>query len=359
MGAKISPPASRARGRFHKIEMTIPTLKKVLITGGREVGGLAAFANGLSEGFTALQIPCDVVPPGKIFRRWRDLRDPGVLKILSTTGVFAAPFARRAICVAHGFPRADAQGWARMAMIVTSFKLANSVSEARLVAVSDYVAAHLRGLFNLRVDATIRNPVRLSFLEAGLEVAGRRYITYVGRLIPAKNVHRLLPAMCDLQRENPELRICIIGDGPQRAELESYFRTDPPIEFTSDLDPLEVRRYLQRTKVFVSGNEMEPFGITYLEALSQGCTVAMPACGGGIEIAPDFVGTRVQLLPLSFERQGVLSALRRALNSTFAPVSLAGYEPQSVAEAYLEIGNGLLTKIEHRERTPCVSSRYV
>ena len=336
------------------------TPEKVLITSGHEVGGLTAFAAGLSEGFTALGIPSEVVSPGHIFKSWSDLRDPSVLKILSTTAVFAAPFARCAICVAHGFPRADAQGWARMAMIVASFKLANSLSQARLVAVSDYVAAHLRGLFNLKVDATIRNPLQLSFLEPSVEVAGRRYLTYVGRLIPAKNVHRLLPAMCDLQRENPDLRICIIGDGPQRAELESSFRTDPPIEFTGDLDPLEVRRYLQRTKVFVSGNEMEPFGITYLEALSQGCAVGMPACGGGVEIALDLVGARVQLLPLSFERQGVLSALRRALNSTGTPVSLAGYEPKAVAEAYLETGKSLLfTKTDHRERTPCASNRYV
>jgi glycosyltransferase involved in cell wall biosynthesis len=340
--------------------MKMEAPSKVLITGGREVGGLSAFASGLSEGFTALGFPTEVVPSAGIFRRWRELRDVRVLKILSTTAVFATPFARRAICVAHGFPRADAQGWIRMLAILSSLKLANSFPHTQLVAVSDYVAAHLRGLFNLRVDAVIRNPVQSCFLEPADESDERRYVTYVGRLLSAKNVHRLLPAMCDLQRENPGLRICIIGDGPLRAELESSFRTDPPIEFTGDLDPLQVRRYLQRTKVFVSGNEMEPFGITYLEALSQGCAVGMPACGGGVEIAPDFVGTRVQLLPLSFERQAVLSALRRALNSNGAPISLAGYAPKAVAKAYLEIGNSpLFTKIGHRERTPCISNRYV
>jgi glycosyltransferase involved in cell wall biosynthesis len=313
--------------------------QKVLITGGREVGGLTAFANGLSEGFAALGIPSEVIAPNEIFRRWHELRNPRVLKILSTTAVFALPFAaRRVICVAHGFPRADAQGWARMVAILASFKLANSSSQARLVAVSDYVAAHLRGPFNLRVDAVIRNPVQSCFLEPPDESCERRYLTYVGRLIPAKNVRRLLPAMCDLQRENPELRICIIGDGPQRAELEASFRTDPPIEFTGNLDPLEVRGYLRRTKVFVSGNEMEPFGITYLEALGQGCAVAMPACGGGLEVAPDLIGTRVQLLPLSFEHEGVLQALRRGLNCSAAAVPLPASGPESVAEAYLQVG---------------------
>jgi glycosyltransferase involved in cell wall biosynthesis len=314
------------------------TPEKVLITGGREVGGLNAFAAGLSEGFAALGIPSEVIAPNEIFGRWRDLRDPNVLKVLSTTAAFAAPFARRVICVAHGFPRADAQGWVRMAAIIGSFKLANSTSQTRLVAVSDYVAAHLRGPFNLRVDAVIRNPVRSCFLEPVDESGERRYLTYVGRLIPAKNIHRLLPSMCDLQRENPELRICIIGDGPQRAELESSFRTDPPIEFTGDLDSLKVRSYLRQTKVFVSGNEMEPFGITYLEALSQGCAVAMPACGGGLEIALPLVGTQVQLLPLSFERDRLLQVLRRAANCPSTPVSLAASAPASVAKAYLDMG---------------------
>jgi glycosyltransferase involved in cell wall biosynthesis len=314
--------------------------EKVLITGGHEVGGLAAFGAGLSEGFTAIGIPSEVVSPGRILKRWHDLRDPSVLKILSTTAVFAAPLARRAICVAHGFPRADAQGWGRMVAIIGSFKLANSCS-APLVAVSDYVAAHLRGPFNLRVDAVIRNPVQSCFLEPTNESGERRYLTYVGRLLPAKNVHRLLPAMCDLQKENPELRLCIIGDGPQREALQDSFRTDPPVEFTGDLDPLKVRSYLRRTKVFVSGNEMEPFGITYLEALSQGCAVAMPACGGGLEIALDQIDKRVYLLPLSFNREQVTTVLRRALSSPQTLVSMAAYQAKFVADAYLRVDVGL------------------
>src|SRR5882757_5922630 len=133
----------------------LPT--KVLITGGREVGGLSVFAEGLREGFTELGIAAEIISPSGILSRWRDLRDPGVLKILSTTAVFAAPFARRAICVAHGFPRPDAQGWPKTLAILASFKLANLSSDSRLTTVSDYVAVHLRAIYRLRVDAVIHN----------------------------------------------------------------------------------------------------------------------------------------------------------------------------------------------------------
>src|SRR6266704_2108752 len=109
---------------------------KVLITGGREIGGLTAFAGGLSEGFAALGIPSEVITPNEIFKRWRHSRAPGVLKILSTTAVFAAPFARRAIFVAHGFPCAAYQGWMKALSSIGSFKLAKMLSGAPVIAVS-------------------------------------------------------------------------------------------------------------------------------------------------------------------------------------------------------------------------------
>jgi glycosyltransferase involved in cell wall biosynthesis len=319
--------------------MTNP--EKVLITAGHEVGGLTAFAEGLSEGFTALGIPSEVISPNEIFKRWRDLRDAKVLKILSTTAVFAAPFARRAICMAHCLPRADTQGWRKTLAIFASFRLANAYSGTQLVAVSDYVAIHLQTIFNLRINAVIRNPLRSIFLERpDVSDQNRCYITYAGRLTPVKNLHSILPAICDLLDETPGLRLCIIGDGEQRAALERYVNGNLHVEFKGKQDPHSVREWLRRTKVFVSGNPTEGLGITYLEALSQGCVVAMPACGGGIEIDLGELGKSVHLLPLSLDRGEVTAVLHRALDSTITPVSLSAYEAKAVAKAYLRVDAG-------------------
>jgi glycosyltransferase involved in cell wall biosynthesis len=306
---------------------------KVLITGGREVGGLDAFARGLAEGFRELGIDSAVISPAQVFEMHQEMRDPGVLKILSTTAVFAAPMARRAICVSHGIARADAQGWLKMFAIPASYKLANWRSSTRFVAVSDYVAVHLRGLFKVRIDAVIHNPLQSIFFEP-YEESERRYLTFAGRLIRAKNVHRLLPAMCELQKENPGLRVCVIGDGPMRAELEASF---PGVEFTGNLSSLEVRAYLRQTKVFVSGTEMEALGIGYLEALSQGCAVAMPACGGGLEIALDQIGKRIHLLPLSWDRRTVTDVLRHASAVREPAADLSQFNCNAVARAYLSV----------------------
>jgi glycosyltransferase involved in cell wall biosynthesis len=317
--------------------MNLPEIRKVLLTEGREVGGLRAFARALAEGFKDIGYSAEIVPPRDILGRWRDLRDPSVLKILSTTAVFMVPFSRRTICVAHGFPRPDAQGWMRTLAILASLKLANWKDGCPLVAVSDYVAVHLRGVYGLRVDGVIRNPVQPMFTEPWEQKEDRRYLTYVGRLLPSKNMHRILPAMRRVLEEDSTMRICIVGDGPQRQELEDLARGDERVEFTGNCDSLEIRTRLRQTKVFVSGNEMEPFGITYLEALSQGCIVAMPACGGGLEIAPKLIGSQIRLLPISFEQQPIVDVLRKAVIGSGETISMVGHRASDVARAYLSL----------------------
>jgi glycosyltransferase involved in cell wall biosynthesis len=312
-------------------------VRKVLITGGRETGGLNGFAQALAEGFGSMGLAVEVIGPGAIFRRWRELRDPSILKILSTMAVFAAPFARHALCIAHGFPRPATQGWHRTLAILVSLKIANLSPHCRLVAVSHYIAAHLRGVYNLRVDATVRNPVQKIFSEPWIDAPERTHLAYVGRLISDKNVCRLLPAMQRLLDEDRRLRISIIGDGPLKRELERIAQGDPRIEFPGNLNSAGVLQRLRQTCVFLSGNEMEPFGITYLEALSQGCAVVMPACGGGLEIAPELIGSQIQLFPISFDEEGILSALRRALPNVGKAFPLNGYRAVDAAKAYLEV----------------------
>ncbi len=307
---------------------------RVLISGGHEIGGVASFAEGLCEGFAELGVPAEIVSPRRMAARWRDLRDPGVLKILSTTAVFAAPFARRAICVAHGFPRADMQGWIKTAGILASYKLAN-LSCCRLAAVSYYSAVHLRTLFKLRVDAVIHNPLNGLFLEeSGNGAQGRDAIVYAGRLHSSKGLSAIVPAIRMLLDEDPHLRAAIIGDGELRPALEAAAGGDPRIEFTGPLPRDKVRGWLRRGRVFVSGCETEALGIGYLEALSQGCAVAMPACGGGLEVAPQLIGRTIHLY-CGAGSDAVARALRSALAAAPATAPLAAYAPRTVAQAYL------------------------
>jgi glycosyltransferase involved in cell wall biosynthesis len=222
--------------------------------------------------------------------------------------------------------------------LLTSYKLANLCKDARLVCVSDYSATHLRALFGIETDAVIRNPVKFPYLNSpNADTGDRNYITYVGRLVPAKNMHLLLPPILTLLRDYPCLRALVIGDGPERERLVRLANGEPRVEFKRSLSDEEVRDHLRRTKVFVSGHPTEGFGITYVEALSQGCVVAMPASGGGLEIALERIGNSVQLLPISLDGTKVAEILRRAFKIHPGRFLVQRYEAAAVASAYLEV----------------------
>jgi len=330
--------------------------EKVLFTGGREIGGIASFAEGLSTGFADLGVPSEIVSPSSLLAHMRDLRSRRVLKILSTTGMFAAPMARRAICMLHASFLVYEQGWSTTLALLACYKMANLCS-AQLVAVSDYLAVHMRAFCGIDVDAVIRNPVKPVYFQNTTDSgAPRNYITYVGRLVAYKNIDRIVPPIVDVLNENPALRACIIGDGPERGRLQELAGGHPRFEFKGQPSDEEVKEQLRRTQVFISSHVTEGFGITYVEALSQGCVVAMPGSGGGIEIALDRVGESVQLLPISLDRQGVLAVLRRALTIQPSPLPIECYSARNVALAYLEVDRRFFTQPTTRAQTAHVQS---
>lgn len=311
-------------------------IKKVLISGGREVGGLASFAGNLLDGFRQLGIGGNVVSLRDLLLSWSELRDPHVLKILSTTAVFLAPLCRNSICVAHGFPRADAQGKAKTAGIVFSLRVAQRYS--RLVSVSHYVKIHLKAVFNIRSCAAIHNPLSSAYLSQQAGSGPRRYITYVGRLHEVKNIHRLIEPVRRVLDQNPHMQCLIIGEGVMHAQLQQQIRGDGRFLLKGAQHPEEIRKILAQTELFFSGCETEALGIAYLEALSQGCKVVMPASGGGIEIDVARVGDAIFLLPLDFDGEQCSTVISRALHHTpSTSFSLHAFAPSEVARRYLDI----------------------
>ncbi|MGA9060106.1 MAG: glycosyltransferase family 4 protein [Terracidiphilus sp.] len=326
--------------------------RKVLITGGHEVGGVGSFAEALMEGFLELNISAEIISPGAVPSRWREVRDPSVLLILSTSAIFAAPFAARSLCVAHGFPGAGQIGRIRFFGHLCADKLASSCRNAQLVTVSEYAAAHFRTVFDLPAHV-IRNPVKRIFQESPEDRTSQRtWITYAGRLAPVKNIPLFLPAVMDLLNAHPELNACVIGVGPERKRIEQVAANHPRVELTGAISDHALRDRLRKTAVFISANETEQFGISYLEALSQGCSVVMPACGGGLEIAPHLIGSQVQLAPLPLERDTLYSSLCRALASSRAPIEIAPYSPKAVAAAYLRLDLSRRISRKHAVPTP-------
>ncbi|MFN3805270.1 MAG: glycosyltransferase family 4 protein [Pyrobaculum sp.] len=94
-------------------------------------------------------------------------------------------------------------------------------------------------------------------------------VIYVGRLVREKRVDLLLKAARLLKKWIPDLRVVVIGDGPERPRLEKLAR-GLDVKFTGFLQYEEVIARMKSSKVFVLPSEREGFGIAVLEANAAG-----------------------------------------------------------------------------------------
>jgi glycosyltransferase involved in cell wall biosynthesis len=151
-------------------------------------------------------------------------------------------------------------------------------------------------------------------LDRGLSDPPR--LAYVGRLSSEKGVLNLIEAIALLDREGlrplPEVRL--IGDGPQRAELERRVHKlgyEKQILFRGQLDRESLSRELSEVDLCVQPSLTEGFSKAWLDALAHGAPVLATEAGAARSVLGDD-GQRGWLVPPGDVRT-LAAQLRRVL----------------------------------------------
>jgi glycosyltransferase involved in cell wall biosynthesis len=97
----------------------------------------------------------------------------------------------------------------------------------------------------------------------------------VSRLAPEKNVGFLAGVI----RQLPGVSLAVVGDGPQRAELERLF-DGLDVRFQGYLRGEDLAAAYASADAFVYASETETMGNVVLEAMACGCPVVAPHAGG-------------------------------------------------------------------------------
>jgi phosphatidyl-myo-inositol alpha-mannosyltransferase len=125
---------------------------------------------------------------------------------------------------------------------------------------------------------------------------GRPTLLFVGRLEKRKGLEPLIRAFTLLKTEHPDLRLLVVGDGPERGRCEQLLpeRLRSDVVFLGRVDQDDLPRYYASCDLYVSpALGGESFGIVLLEAMAAGAPIVASDIPGYRSVARDEVQGRL------------------------------------------------------------------
>ncbi|OGB87215.1 hypothetical protein A3J44_01885 [candidate division WOR-1 bacterium RIFCSPHIGHO2_02_FULL_45_12] len=116
-----------------------------------------------------------------------------------------------------------------------------------------------------------------------------KILLYTGRISQEKNIPFLLEAFAEIQKQEPETRLILVGGGPKEKAYQQLARHNKNIIFTGKRPHEEVLDYCFAADLFVYASTTETQGLVLTEAKACGLPV-VAVFGGGIS---DVVGSGI------------------------------------------------------------------
>lgn len=154
------------------------------------------------------------------------------------------------------------------------------------------VTSSMFGTSILRKSTVIGNGVDVALIQhiqqSENNIAGATpYILGIGRLEHFKGFDILIDAFAIVKQKLHDVKLMIIGDGPERATLElksNKLALEDSILFYGRIEQREVMQAIVDCKFVIMSSRREAFGIVILEAMASGKAVIAADVGGVSEL---------------------------------------------------------------------------
>ncbi len=120
--------------------------------------------------------------------------------------------------------------------------------------------------------------------------SGEKIIIFVGGLKPIKGVRYLIEAFAMVAQKMPNARLLLVGDGPERQNLEAMVIKEglkEKVHFVGKIENDAIVTYMMTGDIFVLPSLSEGFGIVNLESMACGLPIIATNVGGIPEIVTD------------------------------------------------------------------------
>ncbi len=123
------------------------------------------------------------------------------------------------------------------------------------------------------VDTTLFNRTRRSDelrRQWGAKTSEQLVALYVGRLAPEKNLALVIDSFVRIQSHQPNAKLVLVGDGPERAPLQSRH---PSHVFAGMRSGVDLAQHYASADLFLFPSTTETYGNVTLEAMASGLAV--------------------------------------------------------------------------------------
>ncbi|HWG23944.1 glycosyltransferase [Actinospica sp.] len=287
-------------------------------------------AHRADEGYWVTDIPTPVTPK-KHYADWA-LSHESVLGPVLKNGQFEADVVHGHVGIyggwlAHRFARPDA----RIVFTEHASFLGKILGQPRsramyaevmdradaVLCVSEKLRNELMAAFPGHVGKirVVPNAVEIEAMPVRPAPVGQLHKwIYIGKVVATKGVGELVEAFAIAAKDEPELRLTILGTGPlveplraRAAELDLGER----ITFHDSVPPQRVFEFLHAHDLLVHPSKSETFGMTTVEAVGSGMPVLVTRCGGPEETLAGLDGVAGMLIDVSEDPQVIVDGYRR------------------------------------------------
>jgi glycosyltransferase involved in cell wall biosynthesis len=136
---------------------------------------------------------------------------------------------------------------------------------------------------------------------------------FVGKVAAPKGVPELVEAFALAARDEPRLRLTVLGSGPLVSPLRARaaeLGLSARIEFVDAVPPERVFEYLHEHDLLVHPSKGETFGMTVVEAVGAGMPVLVTRCGGPQETLAGLEGVAGALIEVSDDPAVIVDGYR-------------------------------------------------
>ncbi len=137
-------------------------------------------------------------------------------------------------------------------------------------------------------------------------------LLWVGSMQPIKGLFLLLEVMKEL-RENKEINLTLVGDGPSMKEIIKFLiknKLEKVVNCVGRVPFSKVVEYYKKHDIFIFPSLRESFGVQLLEAMSYGLPIITMDHQGSKVFVPDNVGIKISVTNPEKSKKEMISAIQ-------------------------------------------------